>query len=273
MSANAASRDSFPRLPASQRILLYLLETRAQFLSVWRRPAFSIPTLAFPVLFYVFFGIVMASGGAPGGAPGGVSAAAPTYLLATYGVFAVLAPSLFGFGVGVAVERDSGALALKQTTPMPAGAYFFARVATALLFGVLLVTVLFLLGAYAGGVALPRGQWFLLAGAILAGVLPFSALGLLIGSWARGQAAVAIVNVVFLPMALLSGLWFPITMFPGFLQSAANLFPAYHLSQLALKVVALDAGQPPAFHLAVLVGETVVCLAVAALGFRRFAAA
>lgn len=269
MSANAASRDSFPRLPASQRILLYLLETRAQFLSVWRRPAFSIPTLAFPVMFYVFFGIVMA----PGGAPAGVSAAVPTYLLATYGVFAVLAPSLFGFGVGVAVERDSGALALKQTTPLPAGAYFFARVATALLFGVLLVTVLFLLGAYAGGVALPRGQWFLLAGAILAGVLPFSALGLMIGSWARGQAAVAIVNVVFLPMALLSGLWFPIAMFPGFLQSAANLFPAYHLSQLALKVVALDAGQPPAFHLAVLAGETVVCLAVAALGFRRFAAA
>lgn len=269
MSANAAAGGSSRGLPASQRILLYLLETRAQFLGVWRRPAFSIPTLAFPVMFYVFFGIVMV----PGGAPGGVSAAAPTYLLATYGVFAVLAPSLFGFGVGVAVERDSGALALKQTTPMPAGAYFFARVATALLFGILLVTVLFLLGAYAGGVALHRGQWFLLAGAILSGVLPFSALGLMIGSWARGQAAVAIVNVVFLPMALLSGLWFPIAMFPGFLQSAANLFPAYHLSQLALKVVALDAGQSAALHLVVLAGETVVFLAVAALGFRRFAAA
>lgn len=265
MTAPAAAGASCRRLPVSQRMLLYLLETRAQFLSVWRRPAFSIPTLAFPVMFYVFFGIVMA--------PGGVSAAAPTYLLATYGVFAVLAPSLFGFGVGVATERDSGALALKQTTPMPAGAHFFARVATALLFGVLLVAVLFLLGAYAGGVALERGQWFLLAGAILAGVLPFSALGLMIGSWARGQAAVAIVNVVFLPMALLSGLWFPIAMFPGLLQSAANLFPAYHLSQLALKVVALDAGQPPVFHLAVVTGETAVFLAVAALGFRRFAAA
>lgn len=264
MSANAVAGGSSRGLPASRRILLYLLETRAQFLGVWRRPAFSVPTLAFPVMFYVFFGIVMA--------PGGVSAAAPTYLLATYGVFAVLAPSLFGFGVGIAVERDSGALALKQTTPMPAGAYFFARVATALLFGVLLVAVLFLLGAHAGGVTLHRGQWFLLAGAILSGVLPFSALGLLIGSWARGQAAVAIVNVVFLPMALLSGLWFPIAMFPGFLQGAANLFPAYHLSQLALKVVALDAGQPPALHFAVLAGQTVVFLAVAALGFRRFAA-
>lgn len=265
MSVDAAARESRSRLPASRRILLYLLETRAQFLSVWRRPAFSVPTLVFPVMFYVFFGIVMA--------PRGFSVAAPTYLLATYGVFAVLAPSLFGFGVGVATERDSGALALKQTTPMPAGAYFFARVATALLFGVLLVTILFLLGAHAGGVTLHRGQWFLLAGAILAGVLPFSALGLMIGSWARGQAAVAIVNVVFLPMALLSGLWFPIAMFPGFLQGAANLFPAYHLSQLALKGIALDAGQPIALHFAVLAGQTVLFLAVAVLGFRRFAAA
>lgn len=241
----------------------YLLETRAQFLSVWRRPAFSVPTLAFPLMFYLFFGLVMPSSG--------FSAAAPTYLLATYGVFAVLGPSLFGFGVGLAADRDTGALALKRTTPMPAAAYFFARVATAALFGVILVAGLFLLGAYGGGVALHRGQWFALAGVILVGVVPFSALGLWIGAWVKAQAAVAIVNVVFLPMALLSGLWFPITMFPEALQAFAGFFPAYHLSQLALKTIALDLGHPVLYHLLVLAGETAFFLAMAVRGYRRFA--
>lgn len=242
---------------------IYLLETRAQFLSVWRRPAFVVPTLAFPLMFYLFFGVVMPSSG--------FSAAAPTYLLATYGVFAVLAPSLFGFGVGLATDRDSGALALKRTTPMPAAAYFFARVATAAIFGVILVACLFLIGAFGGGVALHRGQWFALAGVILVGVVPFSALGLMIGAWVKAQAAIAIVNVVFLPMALLSGLWFPITMFPEALQAFAGFFPAYHLSQLALKTIALDLGFPALFHSAVLAGETAFFLAMAVRGFRRFA--
>ena len=69
-----------------------LLETRFQFLSSLRLPAFAIPTLLFPVFFYLFFAVIFQSGGP--------SLVAPTYMLATYGVFGVLGPSIFGFGGG-----------------------------------------------------------------------------------------------------------------------------------------------------------------------------
>ncbi len=249
-----------PGLGWSVRIAL--LETRFQFLSSLRLPAFAVPTLLFPLFFYLFFAVVFPSGGP--------SLAAPTYLLATFGVFGVLAPSIFGFGVGLAQERDSGALVLKRTTPMPAGAYLFARVGVAAIFGAVVIVGLFLLAGYAAGVELYRGQWFALAGAILAGVLPFSAIGLAIGAWAKQQAAVAVVNLVFIAMSVLSGLWFPIQMLPGFLQDFANALPAYHLGQLALKVVALDLGRPVWLHLVLLGGQTAICLVVAAAGFRRF---
>ena len=167
-----------------------MLEARAQFLTVARTPGFTIPTLVFPLMFYVFFGVVM-----------GFSPVAPTFLLATYGVFGLMGPSLFGFGVGFATERDSGALLLKQTTPMPVGAYLLARVGTALLFGMAIVLGLFLLGAYAAEVTLHRWQWFALAGVVLSSVIPFCALGLAIGSWVKAQSAVAIVNLVYLPRA------------------------------------------------------------------------
>ena len=250
--------DGARPLGLSGRACIFVLEARGQFLTVARTPGFTIPTLVFPLMFYVFFGVVM-----------GFSPAAPTFLLATYGVFGLIGPSLFGFGVGLATERDSGALLLKQTTPMPVGAYLLSRVVTALLFGMVIVVGLFLLGAYAAEVRLYRWQWFALAGVVLSSVIPFCALGLAIGAWVRAQSAVAIVNLVYLPMAFLSGLWIPISLLPSFFRDVAVVFPAYHQSQLALKVVALDEGGSAGVHVLMVGIFTVVFLAVAAAGFRR----
>ena len=252
-ASDAALRPGLVR-----RACIYVLEARAQFLSVARTPGFTIPTLVFPIMFYVFFGVVMS-----------FSPLAPTFLLATYGVFGLMGPSLFGFGVGFATERDSGALLLKQTTPMPVAAYLLARVATALLFGMAIVLGLFLLAAFAADVTLYRWQWFALAGVVLSSVIPFCALGLAIGAWVRAQSAVAIVNLVFFPMAFLSGLWMPIAMLPSLVQDLAVVFPAYHQSQLALKVVGMDQGGSTGFHVLMMGIFTAVFLVVAAVGFRR----
>ena len=70
-------------------------------------------------------------------------------------------------------------------------------------------------------------------------------------------------------MAMLSGLWIPITIFPETLQQIANALPAYHHAQLALKVIAMDGGQATALHVAVLAAQSLVFLIVAAVGFRR----
>ena len=250
--------ESAPRLGLARHACIYVLEARAQFLSLARTPGFTIPTLVFPIMFYVFFGVVMS-----------FSPLAPTFLLATYGVFGLIGPSLFGFGVGFAAERDSGALLLKQTTPMPVAAYLLARVAAALLFGMAIVLGLFLLGAFAAEVTLYRWQWFALAGVVLSSVVPFCALGLAIGAWVKAQSAVAIVNLVYLPMAFLSGLWMPIALLPTFVQDVAVVFPAYHQSQLALKVLGMDQGESTGVHVLAMGVFTVVFLFVAAVGFRR----
>lgn len=242
---------------------IHLAETRYQLVALSRTPAFAIPTLAFPPMFYLFFGVVFG---------GGRGSAMPTYLLATYGVFGIIGPALFGFGVGVAAERDNGALSLKRVVPMPASAYFVGKLVLSLVFAAVIVVSLFSLAAWGAGVALQRGQWLALAGVLLAGTLPFCAIGLAVGSWARSQAAVAIVNLLYLPMSFLSGLWIPIGMFPAWLQKLAPALPPYHLSQLALEVVGLNQGGPAALHVAALAVGSVAGLAVAAAGFRRVGA-
>jgi ABC-2 type transport system permease protein len=245
-------------------IRTHWLEARYGFLALARTPAFTVPTLLFPLMFYVFFGVIFGARGP--------SLAMPTYLLATYGVFGIIGPALFGFGVGVANERDAGTLTLKRATPMPVSAYFFAKIAMSLVFGAAIISGLFALSAYAAGVTLHRVQWFQMAGILLAGTLPFCALGLAVGSWARGQAAVAIVNLIYLPMAFLSGLWMPISVFPEALRTLALAFPPYHLSQLALKVIDMDQGQSAILHVSALVAFSLAFLVIAAAGFRRVAA-
>ena len=101
------------------------------------------------------------------------------------------------------------------------------------------------------------------------GVMPFCAMGLLIGTMASGNGAPAVVNLIYMPMALLSGLWLPLSMLPSVVQQMAPLWPAWHLGQLALKVVGQDAGKPVWMHVAVLLGFTAICLFLAQRRLQR----
>ena len=48
----------------------------------------------------------------------------------------------------------------------------------------------------------------------MSGVLPFCAIGLFVGSLVGAQGAPAVVNMIYLPMAFLAGLWMPLSMLP-----------------------------------------------------------
>ena len=77
---------------------------------------------------------------------------------------------------------------------------------------------------------------------LIAGTLAFLAVGLLIGSIARTEeAASAAVNLIVLPMAFLSGVFFPIDDMPGWVQGVASFMPMRHLSTGLLDVLVRDA--------------------------------
>ncbi len=240
---------------------VYFLETKAELLKAFRLPSFAIPALVFPLMFYVFFGLIFNRHGMDGMMPG--------YLMATYGVFGIIGPALFSFGVGVAIEKDQGWFALKQVSPMPFSAYFVARVITAMVFASIIVLSLFILGLSFGGVSLDYVQWFMSFIILILGALPFCALGLWLGLTLKAQAAPALVNLIYLPLAFVSGLWIPIQWFPKVMQTAAELSPAFHLSQLVLKFQGLDLGMNTWYHLAVLLIYSVLFSFLAMRAFKK----
>ncbi|MEZ5463423.1 ABC transporter permease [Dokdonella sp.] len=233
----------------------YLREARHEFLRLLRTPSFVLPTLLFPALFYVLFGVVLA------GSRGGVQVSG--YLLASYGVFGIMGASLFGFGVTIAIERERGFLTLKRAQPMPPGAFLFAKLVMAMLFAAIISVLLALLATTLAGVRLAPQQWILLFLINVSGTLPFCALGLWLGSLVSGSAAPAVVNLIYLPMSFLSGLWMPLSVLPDFIARFAPMWPSYHLGQIALGVVGhADSGNVLA-HVGFLVAMSALCLFLA----------
>ena len=93
------------------------------------------------------------------------------------------------------------------------------------------------------------------------------AIGLFIGLSVSAKAAPAVVNLIYLPMAFLSGLWVPIQLFPSTLEMAANIFPAYHLAQLALAIQGNDSGAPWYLHVGALAAYTLIFLGLSVKQF------
>jgi len=233
----------------------YVLEAKYEFLRLWRTPSFVLPSLLFPAVFYTMFGVLL------GGSRG--SSGMASYMLATYGVFGIMGAALFGFGVSIAIERERGFLKFKRALPMPPGALLIAKMVMAMLFAALISLILALIAIMLAGVELSLLQWLLLFAVNVLGVLPFCALGLWIGTLIGGQAAPAVVNLLYLPMAFLSGLWMPLSILPSFIGTLAPIWPSHHLAQIALKVVGRDAGNSVWLHFGVLAVITLACFVLA----------
>ncbi|HJR74345.1 MAG TPA: ABC transporter permease [Luteimonas sp.] len=247
-------------MPAGRVLQAYLQEARTECLRYLRSPSFMLPILLFPLVFYTMFGIVLSKSSSPD---------APRFLLAAYGTFGVMAPGLFGFGMSLALERDNGLMTLKRALPMPPAAYLLGKMAMAMLVAAIIMALLLALATFAGQVRLEPAQMARLFATDVLGVLPFCAMGLLLGTLVKGHGAPAVVNLLYLPMAFLSGLWFPLSVLPKFLQQLAPLWPSYHLNALSQSAVGFDtgAGWP---HALILLGFTAGFLLLAARRLRRY---
>jgi ABC-2 type transport system permease protein len=205
---------------------MLLHQTRAEFLKLWRTPAFSATSLALPVMFFAFFGLP-----AVGRSIEGTDAGA--YLLGSFAAYAVLNVMLFSFGISVAVERTQNQDALTRASPLSPAVYVAARVLTALAFALLTLVGLFLFAGLVGGVSLTAAAWLGLTARLLLGSLPFIGLGFTIGFVSDARAAPGVINLIYLPMAFASGFFVPIAQLPALVQRIAPFLPTYHYAQLA----------------------------------------
>jgi len=204
------------RYPATARMhRMFLMQTRSELLMRWRVPAFSVTNLALPIVFFTFFGLPVAHVRRADGVSIGA------YLLASFGAYAVGNVMIYGFGIGVANERAMKIDRLMRASPLPPLVFMLAKVVTALVFALLALLLLVGYGTIVAGIHQPPTVWAMVIARLLAGSLPFIALGFAIGYLSGPHAAPAVANLIYLPLAFASGFFVPVGQLPGFVQAIA----------------------------------------------------
>ena len=103
---------------------------------------------------------------------------------------------------------------------------------------------------------------------LVLGSIPFSAMGLALGYFAKPNSAPAMVNLVYLPMSFCSGLWIPIFMLPQ--GPAKHRAGAAAVSRGATGAECDQMGpypNPVWGHVEALIGVTLLFLGIAAYGY------
>jgi len=262
MATNAIPYEAVT-MSSGRMVTIYRKEMKYEFLKLLRTRSFSLAMIGFPLMFYVLFGLSNKHS-----YEGNVHIA--KYMLGGYACFGLIGAALFGIGVGLSSELASGWLELKRASPMPVPAYLFAKCAAAVAFGVIIVSVLTVTGIAFGGVVLTALEVVKMLGMTVVGAVSFASMGLLLSLVVPANAAPGVVNLIYLPMSYLSGLWIPIRFMPHWLQHIAPALPTYHLVQLMLSIFGYqEVGSSLTMHWNALTGFTLLMLGLSWMIFQR----
>jgi ABC-2 type transport system permease protein len=244
---------------------MFSKETKYEFLSRLRTKQFSIATIGFPVMFYVIFGIANRRT-----VDGDVHIAKA--MLGGYACFGLVGAALFGIGVGMAGEIAAGWLEVKRASPMPPMAYLFAKCMASIAFVWIIVSILIAISVLFGGVSTTPIEIAKMLTVSVAGSVAFASMGLLLAQLVPANAAPGIVNLIYLPMSFVSGLWVPFQYLPHWVQKVAPFVPTYHLLQLMESIYGhgyTTGGASLASHWFGLIGFTCLMLGLGWAVFNR----
>jgi ABC-2 type transport system permease protein len=193
----------------------------------------------------------------------GTGISLPLYYMIGLAAFGAMTAAL-SCGARIAGERSVGWNRQLRITPLRPRAYFGAKVVTAYALALLSILVLYVAG-FMLGVRLPIGDWVEMTALMLVGLVPFAALGIVIGHLMTVDSIGPVMGGATSLLALLGGTWFPIT--DGWMHELAQLLPSYWLVQASH--VGVGGGAWSAQGWLVIAGWTLVLSRLAVWAYRR----
>jgi ABC-2 type transport system permease protein len=197
--------------------------TRYELVRAFRSRRLFIFSLAFPVVLY----LAIAGPNRNEHDLGGTGIAAPLYFMVGLAAFGTM-NAVIGAGVRISAERSVGWNRQLRLTPLSARAYLLAKVLTAYLMALVTLVALYAEGVSLG-VRLSAVGWLEMTGLLLVGLVPFAALGILVGHLLNVDSIGPALGGGTAVLALLGGVWFPVG--SGALHDVAEALPSYWLMQ------------------------------------------
>lgn len=225
--------------------------TKVQFLELIRQPAFVLPLVALPALFYLL--------------AGAHSELPAAQALFNYIAFTILGTVMFQFGVGIAANRNEPWTAYLLTLSVSSGLRIFAQLIAALFFAVIFALPLLVIGLFNGALfSASVGGLSLGSVALLIGGIVHGSLGLALGYWLPVKGAMPITNLIYFPLSFVGGLFGPVQLGP--LQFLHSYSPTGAWTDLIASALIGELDATAALILGIYL---VVCGTVAVIGYRR----
>jgi ABC-2 type transport system permease protein len=210
-------------------VSLFAHQVRADQLVFWRGRESAIFVFLFPVLLFLLLSVVY--DGQYRGRP------LTDYLVPSLVTYGVANTTFGGLAIILVVRRELGILKRLRATPLPAPMYLAATLSSILIVFAFQAAAILALGRVLYDWHLPS-EWPSLFAAFLLGALCFAGMGFGAASLIRSaEGASAVVNVITLPMAFLSGGFGPTRDFPEFLQVIADVLPLTYLVDIVQGIV------------------------------------
>ena len=196
---------------------------KVELILMKRQAAYYLLSIGLPSVFYLIFSGVMSSD-------------TPTSVLRLYlfsmTVFSIMSSAFFSIPSSLQSDKTNNWQKMIQHSPVSMVEYYISKLFSALLTFLLSIVVVFSVGHFVRGVSLPTMDWLIIALIILFGSLFFIAMGVLVSLLPSAQLMSVVGNIAYMALAVLGGLWFPLTMFPKWLQPIGKLTPSYQLMQI-----------------------------------------
>jgi ABC-2 type transport system permease protein len=204
-----------------------LVYTRYELLRTFRNRRFFIFALIFPlILFY------LVAGSNRHAHLDGISF--PLYYMAGMMAFGSMSAVLAG-GARIALERTAGWTRQVRISPLSMVAYLRAKLLSAYLMALLSVLLLSL-AATTLGVHLNVGDWLLMVGLILLGLIPYAVMGIALGNLLTTDSMAPAQGGITALFSILGGSFGPIAKH-GALHQISSLLPSYWITQASRTVL------------------------------------
>jgi ABC-2 type transport system permease protein len=185
-------------------------------------------TFALPIILLVLFGQIFH------GQVGHTGVSFRQYFVAGIIASGLMSTTFVALGVSIAADRDDGTLARLAGTPLPAAAYLAGKAVLAFTVCLLEVAAALAVGVGLLGLHLPAtgGRWLTLVWVLLLGSVTCSLLGIAVGCVAGStRSAFAVLNLPYLVLSFISGVYFVFSRLPAGLQHIAAIFPLKWICQ------------------------------------------
>jgi ABC-2 type transport system permease protein len=233
---------------------------RYELLRTLRNRRFFLLSLGFPLI--LFFVIASPNRHVRNFDGSGISF--PLYYMVGMATFGTMS-AMLSCGARIAAERAVGWNRQLRITPLSPRSYFRAKVITGYMMAAITLVALYAAGTSLG-VSLTASQWLRMTGLILVGLVPFAALGIMLGHLLTPDSIGPAIGGGISLLALLGGVWFPISGH-GFLPELAQFIPSYWLHRASHVALGGQAWSTKGWI--VMAAWTLILSALAARAYRR----